>query len=229
MKIWSKLPRRLAGGASRLPSITSSVWSFSKAFWRASSASSSFNSRPVTSRPLTRARRQSDAAPVPQPSSSSLSPGRAGTAAASSTGSMASRYPWVGCSSPTRPPRRQHSEVSAQDGPGGTASGEEASASSFSIMVERLPRFLHEPAGAKEVGFIHHQAPPDCQGRTFQYRCVVVEDDMRNGCVAEQRLQPGESDKVVRTQKFTHANPFRLTEAPAILLCQHASLRHGSL
>ena len=81
----------------------------SAAFSRASAASIGSRSTAMIVSPGTRAARHRNAAPLPQPSSSTVSPARAGTAAASSTASCPARRPAFGCRSLTRPPSNSSS------------------------------------------------------------------------------------------------------------------------
>src|SRR6185312_7089121 len=102
------------GGRSRSPAIAviRVPRSFKIMLTLASRTRSRWRSKATTRQVGTRAARQRLAAPTPQPTSSTISPALAGTAAASSTASIATRNPSRGWRRRTAPPRIASSLIS---------------------------------------------------------------------------------------------------------------------
>src|SRR5512144_924824 len=140
---------------------------------------------PVTCAPSTRVARQSAAAPVPEPTSSTMSPSPAGTAAASKTASIEVRNPNTGCCRRTLPPSRR---------------------SSVRYSGIAFARSLGQHmSGPVEIGFVDHdpalhggkRAAVDAAG-------MGIENDRLDTEFAEAHLQPRDEYGVAAAGQFDH-------------------------
>src|SRR5262245_7907288 len=146
--------------------------------------------------PRTRARRQSPATPLPAPISSTRSPSRAGTAAASNTASLPARCPFCGWTTLMRPPRKSSvlvAPVRARCLGLGVVGDDMADAG----PAQDLARVRQSVA-------FDQNAPGQGPDRAFEHAHIEVGDDEIDVLLGQQCADIGQKDRIVRPQQFLH-------------------------